>query len=907
MGLIERIMADRAEKRVIGGVPWRPWTNPYWGFNLGGPVHPSRAFYGQDEALGLPALYSCTRLLAESLASLPLKIYISPQGSDVTTRYNGPSLFDHPSANSDVTLYDWLYQCMTALLLHGNAWGLVSGRDGFGYPTGIEWVPPDMVQVEDDAQQPWNPLRTRVYVYGRLVSDWRNELFHVKAYTLPGRTEGISPLRAFAMTVLSGIETGKYGTDWFTAGGFPSGVFRNQELEVTLEDAREIRESLMEAIHGHKPLVIGRDWDYKPVAVPPSEAQFLEAVQANATQLAAIFGLPPDRVGGRRGDSLTYNCLTTDSDILTTRGWLRYDQVTTNDTCLTLNTSTGLAEWQPVTSVHVFSDGPYPVIRLESKSHSSVSTPNHRWPALPYEKTAWEWTDTARMGSHHRVAAAAPVVAPEEAKWSDTLVELVAWLWTEGWAGEHGQVTLTQSGAVNPVNVARIRAALTELFGPDVKFTGRSLLGSKGREKRAVIRAELERDPDRSDREIARACDADGHTVAHVRAGKADGPGWTEDTDDRQVSRFRLNAAAGAVLTEHAPGKVVSTEFLSQLTRAQLELFYQTSIDADGCRVAGGGRQAGARSRGDVIAQRNRARLEAFQVACALTGRAGTIRQNNRGMWVMCLRKSPLVKPKGHAEYVSQETADLVWCVQTPNKTWFARRNGTCYFTGNTVEQSTLQVIEALRPWLVRLETAFFRLLPQNRFCRFNADALLKTDLKTRTEIYAQQRAIGMLTIDEIRDQEDKAPYPNATGDEKIPLDVMVAMSRSIRGIPKSMLPSITLEVDLITQKLEELQKQGLSAPEAGPSTPTPEDFLASQVGSVRNSNNHDSAITLDYLRALLDEYLGPDVTARLLQQARRAAGREPEFLGPWIPSEADLARLATANGSNGNGNGRAH
>ena len=140
------------------------------------------------------------------------------------------------------------------------------------------------------------------------------------------------------------------------------------------------------------------------------------------------------------------------------------------------------------------------------------------------------------------------------------------------------------------------------------------------------------------------------------------------------------------MLTEHAPGKgkVVTTEFLSQLTGAQLELFYQLSVDADGSRRPDG-------TGGSVLPQRDRARLEAYQVACALTGRAGVVRgPNSIGMYHMSIRVKPFVKPRGHAHYVSHGMEPLVWCIQTPNRTWFGWRNGTCYFTGNAIEQSAL-------------------------------------------------------------------------------------------------------------------------------------------------------------------------------------------------------------------------
>jgi HK97 family phage portal protein len=539
MGLIKRIKANRsgAESRTIGGVPWRPWDSPFWlpwKFSQGGPVHPTRQFFGVDEALGLPALYACVRLLADSLASLPVKVYLKqPSGRGPSIPWTGPSMFDKPAATG--TIYDWLFQCMTSLLLQGNAWGLITGRDGYGFPSGIEWLPPEDVVVVDDEEQPWNPQRARIYVFGRLMD--RDELFHVKAFAVPGRTEGISPLRAFALTVTSGLEAERYGTDWYKSGGFPPGTFQNNEIEIDSSQAAEIREALVTSLRRREPLVYGRDWDYKPVVVPPSESQFLQATQMNATQIAAVYGLPPDRVGGNRGDSLTYN----------------------------------------------------------------------------------------------------------------------------------------------------------------------------------------------------------------------------------------------------------------------------------------------------------------------------------------------------------------------------------------TVEMSTLQIIEALRPWLVRLETAFFDIIPSNRYVRFNTDALLKTDLKTRTEIYAQQRSIGMRTTDEIRDLEDLPPLPGAAGGETIPLDVMVAMSRSIRAIPTSMMEGLTLEIDLIAAKLEKLQTEGIAAPDVPgvPVAPSPEAMLGQSVGAVRSAAGLDPETLADeaFIRAFLAE-----------RRKRRVQAAGPEYIGPWLSGQPDLAdqlerqlKNAKLNGTNGhassgaNGNGGTH
>jgi hypothetical protein len=112
---------------------------------------------------------------------------------------------------------------------------------------------------------------------------------------------------AFALTISAGQEAQRYGTDWYASGGFPPGVFQNNELEVDNEQAAIIRKMLVTTMQNRQPLVYGRDWDYTPITVPPSEAQFIDAMQLNATHIAAILDLPPNRLGGKSGDSLTYS------------------------------------------------------------------------------------------------------------------------------------------------------------------------------------------------------------------------------------------------------------------------------------------------------------------------------------------------------------------------------------------------------------------------------------------------------------------------------------------------------------------------------------------------------------------------------------------------------------------------
>src|SRR5215475_5248879 len=302
MGLLDRVNAALAESRTIGGVPWRPWDSPDWSFGIGGPVHPTKASGGGiDGALQLQPVYSSVRILAEGVAQIPLQQYRDM--GDRRVKMPLGQLLEKPSAY--LNRFDWLYQYVTSAALTGTAWGLITARDGYGYPTTVEWLPPDQMAVLES--KTFAPGDARIFFAGRQVP--RDQLLIIRAFTVPGKTAGVSPLQQFQMLIESGIDALSYGADWYKAGGFPPGTFQNSQYEVDPEQSSQIRAQLVRSMRRREPLVYGRDWEYKPITVPPNEAQFVEAMQLNATQIAAIYGVPPHRVGGTSagGGNITYS------------------------------------------------------------------------------------------------------------------------------------------------------------------------------------------------------------------------------------------------------------------------------------------------------------------------------------------------------------------------------------------------------------------------------------------------------------------------------------------------------------------------------------------------------------------------------------------------------------------------
>ncbi|HEY9375184.1 phage portal protein [Streptomyces sp.] len=257
----------------------------------------------EEGALRLAPVFAAGRLLASSVASLPIQQY-RKMGDD-RAKLPLSSLFVQPSALG--TIDDWVWRAMTSLVYRGNAVGVATQRDYLEYPTQIEWLNPANVSVQD-----WNAMGERGSVTDPVWSYLGEELpsedvVHIPWFTLPGRVWGLSPIAAYAVTVSTGLSAQQFSDDWFRSGGVPPGRFKNSMQTVDQKDANIIKRRLVQAIRSHEPIVYGKDWDYEPISVNPTEAKFVETMRLTATQIAAIYGIPPEKIGGETGGSYTYS------------------------------------------------------------------------------------------------------------------------------------------------------------------------------------------------------------------------------------------------------------------------------------------------------------------------------------------------------------------------------------------------------------------------------------------------------------------------------------------------------------------------------------------------------------------------------------------------------------------------
>jgi len=253
-------------------------------------------------AMQTTAVYSCVRILAEAIASLPIHLYkYSDTGKE---RVYNHSLYRilHDEPNPEMTSFVFRETLMSHLLIWGNAYAQII-RDYAGRVVGLYPLLPNQIKVDrgNDGEI--------IYVYSRYSDENPNcngygqvrlrqqDVLHIPGLGFDGLV-GYSPIAMAKNAVGMTLACEEYGASFFANGANPGGVLEHPGV---LKDPGKVRESWNAVYQGshnaHKVAVLEEGMKYQQIGIPPEEAQFLETRKFQINEIARLYRIPPHMVG----------------------------------------------------------------------------------------------------------------------------------------------------------------------------------------------------------------------------------------------------------------------------------------------------------------------------------------------------------------------------------------------------------------------------------------------------------------------------------------------------------------------------------------------------------------------------------------------------------------------------------
>jgi len=245
-------------------------------------------------AIQVSAVYACVRVIAETVASLPIHVYENTE-SGSTKAINHPLyrlLHDEP--NEEMTSFVMREVMLSHLLLWGNSYSQII-HNGRNRIVGLYPLLPERMEVDR------NSAGALTYAYttteGRTVRLSPEEVLHIPGLGFDG-IMGYSPIALEKNSIGLGIAAEEYGSKFFGNGATPSGVLTHPN---TVKNPKALRESWNNAYGGSanagKVAILEEGMKFDRISIPNNEAQFLETRKFQVSEICRIFRVPPHLVG----------------------------------------------------------------------------------------------------------------------------------------------------------------------------------------------------------------------------------------------------------------------------------------------------------------------------------------------------------------------------------------------------------------------------------------------------------------------------------------------------------------------------------------------------------------------------------------------------------------------------------
>ena len=247
-------------------------------------------------AMQTTAVYSCVRILAEAVASLPLHIYRYKENGKERI-YNHP-LYNilHNEPNQEMTSFVFRETLMSHLLIWGNAYAQII-RDGAGRVVSLYPLLPNKMEVSrNNSGEIYYKYTPNIMRQAPIILK-KQDVLHIPGLGFDGLL-GYSPIAMAKNTVGMTIACEEYGASFFANGANPGGILEHPGV---LKDPKKVRDSWNEVYKGtvnaHKIAVLEEGMKYQQIGIPPEQAQFLETRKFQINEIARLYRIPPHMVG----------------------------------------------------------------------------------------------------------------------------------------------------------------------------------------------------------------------------------------------------------------------------------------------------------------------------------------------------------------------------------------------------------------------------------------------------------------------------------------------------------------------------------------------------------------------------------------------------------------------------------
>ncbi|MGX7745686.1 phage portal protein [Rhodopseudomonas parapalustris] len=250
-------------------------------------------------ALNEIVIYICIKILSETLGKLPLKIYQDNSGiKKASNHYLYPLFKLRP--NPYMSAFDF-WKCVETLRnIHGNSYVWIdyvtTGRNA-GKIQGFYPLDPEKMQIWVDNVGLLSSKNTIWYLYtdgsGEQHKLQSTDILHFKGLTTDGIV-GLSPIETLKNSIENAKAAEKFLNNSFKNGMQSSGIINyvgdlSPAAEQTFKDKFEQMSSGLKNANRISLLPIG--YQYQPLSLKLTDAQFLENTKFTAQQLAAAYGV----------------------------------------------------------------------------------------------------------------------------------------------------------------------------------------------------------------------------------------------------------------------------------------------------------------------------------------------------------------------------------------------------------------------------------------------------------------------------------------------------------------------------------------------------------------------------------------------------------------------------------------